>query len=85
MASVDGAVIGGVGLATTLAIILGVIGFTGIGYYTWFNAPPVGGEWWFYIRIIVTLLAAVIAAKIFALIGQIVGFILGTIIGGIVG
>jgi hypothetical protein len=85
MPSLDGAAVGGIALASILGILFGIGGLIGAGYWTWFNAPPVGGEWWFYIRIVVTVVAAMIGAKASALAGYIVGGIIGSIAGGIFG
>ena len=82
MASIDGAAFGGIALATIFGITFGLSGLVGVGYYTWFNAPPVGGEWWFYIRIGITIIAGIIGAKVLAVIGQIIGLLVGGVIGG---
>lgn len=49
----------------------------GAGFWVWQNAPPVGGEWWFYIRSVATIVSVFVGVKIGALIGWLVTVILG--------
>lgn len=85
MASLERAFTGGVGVAIILSVILSVVTLALGALFVWNNAPPVGGEYWFYIRIAVTIVGAVIAAKVGAIIGYIVGGIAGGVIGGLLG
>ena len=50
-------------LQMTMAIAW-LIGFFGVGIATWIFAPPVGGEFWPYIRVGASLLAGFVGAKI---------------------
>lgn len=41
-----------------IIVIGGIGGMIAAAIVTWMNAPPVGGEWWFYLRFIVVGVAS---------------------------
>lgn len=69
----------GVGLA--MLIVLGSAVLTGIGtgVWVWHNAPPVGGEWWFYLRAAFTIVGAFVGIKV----GALLGWLLTVLVGGL--
>lgn len=81
MLSADGMAFGGIAFAMVFGLVFGIIGTVVAGLFAWHNAPPVGGEWWFYIRVALTIIAAYIGGKIAAVVGYIAGAILGAIVG----
>lgn len=85
MVSVEGAITGGIGLAAIFGLVFSLLGLLGAGFWVWNNAPVVGGEWWFYIRIGATVVCAIIGAKLGAIVGYFVGIVTGSAVGGILG
>lgn len=63
-------VLGGVALVFVMMLAGAAVG----GYLVWTHAPPVGGDWWFYVRLIASVIGALIGAK--------VGYVAGVILGG---
>lgn len=85
MASLDGALAGGIGLAAVLGLVLSVTGLAVGAWLTWHNVPVVGGEWWFYIRAAATVIGAVVGAKVGGIVGYFMGIVGGAFVGGILG
>jgi hypothetical protein len=56
------------------AILLGLGGSlavgTAVGAWTWVNAPVVGGAWWPYVRVVVSVLAFAVGMKVTLLLAQ---------------
>lgn len=66
--------------AQILAFALALVGLAAGAYLAWTHAPPVGGEWWPYIRVGAVIVAAVIGAKVGALVGYLTAVIVGIIV-----
>lgn len=60
-----------------LAVYVGsiVIGGVVAMWLVWVYAPPVGGEWWPYIRVAATLIGGVVGAKIAAILATLLAFV----------
>lgn len=54
----------GLGIAVVAALVAAIV--------AWTHAPPVGGEWWPYIRALIALVSAVIGFKTGAVIAYVV-------------
>ena len=63
------------GIAALTAVAVAVAS----GWWVYLNAPPVGGEWWPYIRATVTIVAAVIGMKIGWIVGVGIAFIVSAV------
>jgi len=58
-----------------LALLGGLCGAIGAGWYAWMHAPPVGGDLWLYIRAIVAIVAAILGFKVGALVVAVLGMV----------
>lgn len=65
----------------TIGMILGLlVGGIGTALAIWFHAPPVGGEWFFYIKVLAIIVSAPIGAQIGAIGFAVLGGILAMVI-----
>ena len=60
---------GNMGILWLIAMALMVVGFVVGAGVTWIFAPEVGGEYWPYIHVIVSLFGGIIVAKVLGFVG----------------
>jgi hypothetical protein len=61
----------------TIGMIMGLLlGAIGGAISVWVYAPPVGGEWFFYIRVVAALIGAFVGANVGAIALAVVGGLL---------
>ena len=64
------------GVAVVLTILTALAVGVVLAWWAWHNAPAVGGEWWFYIRIIITIIVGWVGLAL----GSVVGWAVGAIV-----
>lgn len=76
----EGAVLGALTVHAT-GLLFAIAGLIAGLYFTWMNAPAVGGEMWPYIRVVAMVFGGFIAMKISGIIGYVVGIPVGIAVG----
>lgn len=57
-----------------ISYLFAVIGLVVGGYLAWSFAPPVGGEWWPYIRVTVSIISGLLVARVLSGIAASIAF-----------
>lgn len=61
--------------AQVITLLLALVGFAVGAYLIYHHAPVVGGEYWPYIRIVVSIIGGVIVGKVAAIVGVLFGIV----------
>lgn len=65
----------------TVGMVLGLlVGGLGTALAIWFHAPQVGGEWFFYIKVLAIIFAAPIGAQVAAIAFAVLGGVIAMVV-----